>query len=183
MDGGLSATDGSINENSVNSTVDDFLANLPADQLPSFIVSADSIPDSEIIISDDNSPEAIGQYYSQLNIIFAKYFSTDFEGPAENNNFTIATKAIETKNFSRLELMIKSYTKFYQDLKQISVPSTWKNIHKKYLAIMLSSANVFESIKQINDDPLKTYIALQQYSTVNQMFIDIIAEVTELTKK
>ncbi len=46
------------------------------------------------------------------------------------------------------------------------MPSTWKEIHKQNLTLILGSANIFEALKTANDDPLKGYLVLQQYNQI-----------------
>lgn len=123
-----------------------------------------NIQDADIIISDDASLDAIKNYSTRVSGIFDKYALSpqDVSGP----DIEIAFEAIQTGDFSLLDEYINAYRKDYQEIKQIPVPSTWKEIHKQNLTLLLGSANIFEAMKSANDDPLKGYLVLQQYDQI-----------------
>ena len=122
------------------------------------------IQDSDIIISNDTSPEAIKNYSSKVSETFAK-----FALPQENitgPDIQIAFEAIQNNDFSILNKYIDSYRQSYQEIKRIPAPSTWKEIHKQNLSLILGSANIFEALKTANEDPMKGYIVMQQYDQI-----------------
>lgn len=132
-----------------------------------------AIQDSDIVISDDTNVEAIKNYSSKVSNVFDKYpifssqtsssqTSPDVSGP----DIKIAFEAIQSGDFSLLDKYIDTYRKEYQEIKQIPVPSTWKEIHKQNLTLLLGSANIFEALKTANEDPLKGYLVLQQYNQI-----------------
>ncbi|MBI4836877.1 MAG: hypothetical protein HY813_00510 [Candidatus Portnoybacteria bacterium] len=122
------------------------------------------IQDSDIIISDDTSPEAIKNFSTKVSAVFDKFSLSpkDVSGP----DIQIAFEAIQSGDFSLLNKYIDSYRQDYQEIKQIPAPSTWKEIHKQNLTLILGSANIFEALKSANEDPLKGYIVLQQYNQI-----------------
>ncbi len=122
------------------------------------------VQDSDIVISDGTSLEAIKNYSAKVSGVFDKYALSpqDISGP----DIEIAFEAIQSGDFSLLDKYTDSYRKDYQEIKQIPVPSTWKEIHKQNLTLILGSANIFEALKTANDDPLKGYLVLQQYNQI-----------------
>lgn len=123
-----------------------------------------AIPDSEIKISQDISEQAVKDYSSKVMAILNNNFSLE-------KGFTLSEleavlQAIQTKDFSQVDKYIKGYKDSYLSIKEIPVPSTWKEIHKKHLSLILGSANIFEATKLIDEDPLKATLALQQYKLV-----------------
>ena len=127
-----------------------------------------TLQDTDIIISGDTSLEAIRNYSGKVSGVFDKYpifppqTSQDISGP----DIKIAFEAIQSGDFSLLDKYIDTYHKEYQEIKQIPVPSTWKEIHKQNLTLLLGSANIFEALETANEDPLKSYLVLLQYNQI-----------------
>jgi hypothetical protein len=119
-----------------------------------------TIQDSDIKISSDDSKKAQEDFTSQMvNIISAKtsFSKLDIEA---------AQEAMQTQNYSGLDQYINGYLEAFKAIKEISVPPSWKELHKKNLSLILANANILQVIKTENDDPLRTILALQQYQQI-----------------
>lgn len=114
------------------------------------------IPMSELKISDDNSPEAVTDYLEEVN----KILTDDFF--SKNDPGKVMMSALRDKNFEGIDNLITAYNKFAADLKNTPVPSELSLAHKRLVELMIGTRKTFESVKQIEADPLKTIIGIQQ---------------------
>ncbi|MFH0906844.1 MAG: thrombospondin type 3 repeat-containing protein [bacterium] len=135
-----------------------------------------NIPDQDIIISPDNSQTSIENYAGKIVEIINQLKQktsvdkiTGFESESD-----LFYYAIQSKDFSQINQYIEFYRKLYENIKQIPTPSDLKEIHKEQLGIFWVMSNIYKAIKEIDQDPLKTNLALEQYKAVsdltNQMF-------------
>lgn len=132
------------------------------------------IPDEEIIISADNSQAAIqfyaGKIVEAINQWEAK--SSIDQGNLFESESELFYYAIQNRDFTEIDKYIKFYQGAAEELKQILVPADLKDIHKEQIGIFWVTANIFRAIKQIDQDPLKTNLALEQYKTT----IDLLGQ-------
>ncbi len=141
--------------------------------------SLPDIPDEEIIISSDNSAGAIQSYAGKIVQVIEKWEKrTSIKyGESIEAEDQIFYKAIQTKDFSQIDKHIKFYQRAAEEFKQISAPSDLKDIHKEQIGIFWITANIFRAVKQIDEDPLKTNLALEQYKItsdlLNQMLLKL----------
>ena len=126
--------------------------------------SVQEIPDSEIIISDKDDYEAAKIFSTQIMAAINR--AAKKSKGVKQNELNAIIEAIETGNFSDLNEYIKGYEKTYEYARQIPVPKTWKEIHKRHLSILQAHAKILKAVKEIRVDPLKTTLALQQYESV-----------------
>ena len=136
-----------------------------------------TIPESEIRVSEDISQPAVKNYSSKVMEVLLNNLSS--RAGFSRSDLEVLLEAIQTKDFTELDKYIKGYKDSYLAIGEISVPLTWKEIHKKYLSLLLGSANIFEAVKSIDDDPLKATLALSQYRLV----IDGMKEMVEQAAK
>jgi len=143
--------------------------------------SLPNIPDKEIIISSDNSLIAIEEYAQEnVNAIDywaeATYIDLNKLYQAE---IEIFYNAIQNNNFTE----IHKYTEFYKELtksiKQISVPSDLKEIHKEQIGIFTILTNIYQAIENIENDPLKASIALEQYETTIELTAQMLTKLSD----
>jgi len=127
--------------------------------------SLPNIPDKEILISSDNSIIAIENYAKRVvNVIdyWAKATSIDQNRLYETEN-ELFYYAIQNNDFTEFYKYIKFYKEVSKSIKQISVPSDLKEIHKEQIGIFTILANIYQAIENIENDPLKASLALEQY--------------------
>jgi len=135
------------------------------------------INDQDINISQDNSQEAIKLYLSQVSSIL------------KSNNFFLqeqtteaVTKAFEQGDFSKLDEIIKTNDNKIEQAKKVVVPSTWKEVHKQGLALTLLIRNIFVSFRDISNDPLKAYIALDRLEKFPDQWNELMKKAFDLAK-
>jgi len=138
-----------------------------------------SINDEEINISEDNSPEAIQQY--ALETVKAL---TDWKNSQQGSFETevdLFSYAISVKDFSEIDRRIDGYKKLYDDTRYIQTPSSLKDIQKRQMGTSVVMINIFKAVKNIDQDPIRTTLALEQYGhiveLINQTLLDLSNQV------
>jgi len=136
------------------------------------------ISDQEINIIENNSKEAIRVYLLELSSFIN---SEDFF--FQKNGAEILANAVEVENFSKLNGIIKLNDLKIEQMKQIPVPSSLKEIHKQALKISILARNIFVSIRDIENDPVKALLFSQGLleETFND-WLNLLQEISDLTK-
>lgn len=133
-----------------------------------------NIKEEDILISKDNSEKAMLSYFSQLSSII----SQTKQGLSEKFNEGSGTDLNLYKEAS------DAYARAFVATKKLIVPSFWKETHKKELELMAEVKKVFEALSLVNQDPIKSWRAIQHYLILNneglQLEKDIKAKGTQL---
>ena len=121
--------------------------------------------DSDIIISQNNSSAEITKYLNTITSIL------------EEGIFSFSQA---TSNPDPIY-----YENIYYSLKLVSVPSTWKDLHKEAARNFLSLADLFKALTDqgIDDDPVKASFALEHTQTIFLNLQNILNEAANLAKK
>jgi hypothetical protein len=141
--------------------------------------SLPNIPDEEIIISYDNSIEAIQIYAGKVVEIIEGWEANVLliREPIAESETQVIYQAIETSDFSQIDKYVAFYQGAAESIKKITVPSDFKDIHKEQIGIFWIMGNIYKAIKQIDQDPLKANLALEQYEAtsnlLDQMFLKL----------
>jgi len=137
-----------------------------------------NIADEDINISENNSPEAIKLYlfqaYSFLNS------DTFF---LQEQSFQALIAAFQNDDFSKLNELIKVNDEKIEKIKQIIVPSSWKEIHKQGLGLTLLIRNIYVSFRDIQNDPLKAYTALEKMENFSDNWNDLMEKALKLAEE
>lgn len=80
----------------------------------------------------------------------------------------VIRRAIESKNFERVNCLSKSYKQAYNETMQVSVPLEWVDIHKNFLTIFWTLHKVHQHIPQLESDPLKGAIVFKKFEQINE---------------
>ncbi len=136
------------------------------------------IADENIKISQDNSPEAIKLYFSQLY----SFYNSNIFFLQEQGSMALEL-ALKNQDFSHLDKLIKANDEKIELMKNINVPSSWKENHKKRLRYTIIIRNVFVSFRDFQNDPLKSYIALQELEKVIENWNNLVEETINLANK
>jgi len=136
-----------------------------------------TINDEDIKISQDNSKEAIKTYLSQVTSILSSdvFF-------LQEQTLKAVTAAFKNSDFSKLDELIKSNDSKIETAKGILVPSSWKEIHKKGLALTLLIRNIFVSFRDVQNDPLKAYAALDKLENFSNQWNELMKQAIDLAK-
>ncbi len=137
-----------------------------------------NIADEDIKISNNNSQEAIKLYLSQVSSILNA--DTFF---LQEQSYRALVSAYENNDFSKLDNLIKLNDEKIEIAKEITVPSSWKEIHKEGLKLTLLIRNIYVSFRDIQSDPLKTYVALQKFENFANSWNNLIKKALQLAKE
>lgn len=136
------------------------------------------IADKDIKISQDNSSEAIKFYLSQLY----SFYNSDIFFLQEQGAKALEL-ALKNSDFSQIDKLIKANDEKIESIKEIVVPSLWKENHKKRLKYTIIIRNVFVSFRDIQNDPLKSYVALGEFEKVIENWNNLVEETQNLAKE
>ena len=137
-----------------------------------------AISDQEIKISQDNSKETIQIYLSKLSSLIN---SDDFF--FQKNGVEVLSETFETENFSKLNGIIKLNDVKIEQLKYLSVPSSLKEIHKQALKTAILTRNIFISVRDIENDPIKAFLFAQKIDEVFDNWLNLLKEISDLVKE
>jgi len=135
------------------------------------------LPEGEIKTHNDNSFAAVQKYADELEKAIP---SDPYPGSNEDDIFT---EAIETSNFKKIDDYISYYKTSISNMKKIAVPSDFYGIHKKQIESLMATKKVYESIKEINGDPIKTVLALQENQKVREETNYLLADFAKLAQE
>jgi len=141
------------------------------------IFDLQNISNNEIIISQNNSATAQKKYIQQILKILN---SNDLN---QINELGAINQAVDKKNFQPIRNIVIVYKQIYKQIKEIPVPSLWEETHKKQLACIQSSYNIFDSIANIKSDPLKAMIGFRKYYDIHEASINLSKEIQKKIKQ
>jgi len=147
-----------------------------ADEIPELFKI--DITDEDIKISEDNNTESVNFYISEVS----SFLSSD-NFFLQQENLEAVLSAFEQADFSKIESLIKINDSKIEKIKQITVPSSWKEIHKQGLKLTLKIRNIFVSFRDIQDDPLKAYIATEELEGFADQWNELIKQAIDLAEK
>jgi len=179
ISGALDPTDLNTSNRLVNTAIQEVVSRAMEE------FSLPHIPDEEIIISTDNSQAAI-QFYAGKIIGVIEQWEAEAsinQGAPFKSESEIFYYAIQNNDFTEIDKYIKFYQGAAQGLKQIPVPSDLKDIHKEQIGIFRVTANIFRAVRQIDQDPLKTNLALEQYKTVRDLLEQMLLKLVDYLKR
>lgn len=131
------------------------------------------ISDSDIKVIDDNSPAAIQKYLNSLTpIIEQNIISPNI---TLNSAVNLGTNGL-SKDYP------ESYTRLYNSLKVLEVPSSWKEIHKSGLTLFLQLSDAFNALTEIDKDPVRASYAIVQVQNSFLRLRILLDQVTTLAK-
>jgi len=137
-----------------------------------------NIADEDINISEDNTPEAIKLYLSQ-----ASSFLNSDSFFLQEQSFQALISAFQNSDFSKLDNLIKTNDFKIEQAKEIIVPSSWKEIHKQGLELTLLIRNIYVSFRDIQNDPLKAYSALEKMENFSDNWNNLMEKAIDLAKQ
>ncbi len=141
-------------------------------------IFAIKITDEQIKISEDNSKEAIKLYISGI----ADWLNSDIFF-FQNESLQAIAEAFQNNDFSKLDKLIKLNDSWINTMREIKVPSSWKEIHKEGLRIIILTRNVFISLRDCKSDPLKAYYAVYELESLASDWTELIKDAINLTEE
>jgi hypothetical protein len=135
------------------------------------------IPESEFKKSEDNSTEAVQKYTDSVFTLFPK-------PPSFNSAFwDELVRAVQYKDYKMIDAITESCSQIIVGLKEITVPSDFFLIHKRFTEIFTTELKIFKSIKNFENDPLKALIAVEQEEKTMNELEGLFANFINLIKK
>jgi len=159
--------------NTSNQVIDSAIQEIMANSSQEF--SLPYISDEEIIISSDNSTKAIKSYARKISGILNSQTAKKYETESEVIYF-----AVQNNDFTEIKEYIEFYKKVSEEIKQIPVPSIFKEIHKEQIGIFQTMSNIHQAISNIQKDPLKTNLAIEQYKTIVNLTFEISKRIIDI---
>ncbi|MBI2591720.1 MAG: hypothetical protein HYW34_03530 [Candidatus Brennerbacteria bacterium] len=136
-----------------------------------------AISDQELIISDDQSPNAVSVYISQYNIIFEKNFNSL---PA-NINLNVDSSTFD--DFIKLINWVSGqYKKINKELLVLPAPKNILNFHKGLIQNNAAEAALYDMVVNYQKDPVKTMMVIPLRNEIIKEKQIIQADVTDLLK-
>lgn len=115
------------------------------------------ITDGDIEVLEDNSRETLKSYIAEVSSILN---SDNFL--LQEKSLQAVSSAFENADFSQIDAIIKANDSKIEKAKRMTIPSSWKEIHKNGLKLTLILRNIFVCFRDLPNDPLKAYVALQE---------------------
>jgi hypothetical protein len=131
------------------------------------------VNESDLLISNENSLQAVQSYGQQYSIIFSQAANSLISNPEQARQ--IFSNAVNNGNYQKLDQLISDFNSGYDKIIKLKTPSTLLLLHKKTLMFLKNSALVFEAIRNGQDDPIKAYVAVTYGAT------EITSESQEVT--
>ncbi len=143
-----------------------------------FIASFNTqISEKELKISQDNSSDAVKKYSGDVSEAIPQ---NPYPQKSEDDIFA---EAMNTKNFRAIDEYIQYYEQAIKNMKNVIVPSDFLAIHKREIELFMATKKVYEAIKEINKDPLKTVMALQQNEKIREEMKGLVINFMNLVQK
>jgi len=136
------------------------------------------ITDKDILVTEDNSKEAVEKYLARVSLILN---SDNFF--LQERAYSALKASLEEKDFSKLDQLIKENDIKIETAKTIVVPSSWKEIHKEGLRLTLLIRNIYASFRDLQNDPLKAYLALEELEKFPNSWNELMKEAVNLAQE
>ncbi|MCX6730212.1 MAG: hypothetical protein NT058_01815 [Candidatus Portnoybacteria bacterium] len=172
------------------STIQTMFSRAIADGYPALMESADQmlqkmpevfnieIADNDINLSENNDKENINLYITNASsFLKSKTFFLQEE------SFNAITAAFKDGDFSKIDTIIRENATKIEALKEMIVPSSWKEIHKEGLGLVFTIRNIFISFRDLSNDPLKAYVALKEFEKFPDRWNKFLEKVINLAKQ
>ena len=140
----------------------DTLEKIAQDSDPAQIFPVPTVPDADIVISQDNSETSVNDYINKVYQTFNsrnQKMAEDFD----KSDIEMLQEAIDQNDFKPLDKLLKVNDQITQDLKKIPAPNAWIEIHKEQIGLFMLYSNVIKTIQNTENDPLKSMIALERF--------------------
>lgn len=129
------------------------------------------ISDKEIKIAENNN------YFQDLTNIFNQTFSSS---TFEKSDIEIANQALETQEYEELDEYILAYQIAFDQIKKLTVPYNFKNIHKEQLAIFDITKQILEAMRNHEEDPVKAIAGIAKYPEIEERAYEFALKLYEM---
>lgn len=115
----------------------------------------------DLIVSADNSSKNQISYIQALNSITQKNLGNA-------NIFAALDKLLNQNDPSVMQNQMTAVSNQISDVLQIPIPSLWQQFDLEALNLWQKTATIYQAFLGINNDPLKTYLVLNDFQNVLQ---------------
>lgn len=130
-----------------------------------------AIKDSDLIISNDNSKEALNKYFAE----FQKIVSI----AAQNIPEKIFSEELTLENITLLK---DAYKKTIQNFYNLTAPSSVLDAHKKQIELLTAKKNILEKILNYQEDPMVTILAANELEKIDKEFVEFSIKLSGIIK-
>lgn len=135
------------------------------------------VSEKELKTSQDNSTSAIQNYMDAIDKAIPE---TPYSAMSEDD---ILAQAVQTNNFKKIDEFIDYYQTSITNMLNITIPSNFLKTHKRQTELMMATQEVYKNIKEVNADPLKTILALEENLKIREEMNGLIKEFVILVQK
>jgi len=154
----------------------DFVSSEGNQNLAKFVATFyPQIPMTELNITEETGLESDQRYVDGVKEILSRY--TYPETPED-----VFVTPLQTKDFTAVDIYIDSLKKTVVDLKKMPVPSEFSQIHRQMTESLVGIQKTYESIKEIEEDPIKTLIGLNQNEKITEKMQKLITDFLSLAQ-
>ncbi len=122
----------------------------------------------DVRVSSDNSKEAQLAYIKQLESVTTKNFSG-----FRTSIIDLLDGWMTTQNPALFDSYLQIVSKQIDGLLQISTPSLWTTFHVQHINMWQKKLTLFTALSELENDPLKAYVALQEIPAVFDEGLDL----------
>jgi len=135
------------------------------------------ISDNDIHISDNNDIDSIKTYTNEL----IAYFNSD-DFLLKERNLSLLKDSATKNEFTEIDILIQITDDKIARLVDLSIPSSWKEIHKNALKIIIITRNIYVSVRGFEIDPIKTVVAADKFQSILSLWDVLTADIVNLNK-
>ena len=125
--------------------------------------------------------ENVNQYRRDLDKIIGQ--GPHCSLPPKTSEAEIIYQAIQKRNFSTTNCLGDFYHQAYLKMTKMKVPRNILPTHKKQMVIFNQMANMFYSVKGIDQDPLRVYLSTENFIKMKDRIIDLAQSIEKINKK
>jgi hypothetical protein len=132
-----------------------------------------TIKDSDIKISEDNSKEALVNYFTAFNTIILS------NGKKLPSNLISSAANIQSSDFLKI---VDVYNSTIKDFYNLTVPRAALNIDKKEIELLTTEKNIYQNLANLNQDPLTANLSLNVLSNVYEGYDKLKTDINTFLK-
>jgi len=133
------------------------------------------VADNNIVISEDNSQEAINIYTQKLtSIIQSENFLLN------EKNLLFLRNSLENDDLTPIDGLILTNDEIIDQFLNEPVPLSVKDVHKQFLKLQITARNIFVSLRGSATDPMKALVAAKELENIDDLWIPFINNLKKL---
>jgi hypothetical protein len=136
------------------------------------------VTDNDIIVSTDNSKEAINFCVQKINsIIESENFLLN------EKNLLLLKNSLSNSEFAQIDDLILMTDDVIARALIEPVPSSIKEYYKEFIKIQITIRNIFISLRGSETDPIKALVAAKELENINNLWKPFSSDTNNLTEQ